>query len=326
MRRYRAGLAAPLMLVLVGCLGGPGQPSVAEFPAALQAPSGQSPSSYEAWIRHTQGAVGEDLFGALLPGGGVVFSSNRFSPHFKLCVRPPRGSAVRRITDGVGHDLHPAPAADGRIAFVSTRSGAPRLYLLANLEDSSPRRLGDADADALHPSWSPDGTQIAYARLSPVTHRWEVWIIDLATGQQRFLTEGLFPEFHPRGARLVFQRARRRDENWFSIWTIRLDGTHEQEIISGKDWGAVNPTWSPGGEWIAFNTVARSPANRGLLAQGDDIWCVRADGELPTRLTARPSPEWNPRWGTNGRLYFTSLQSGETSVWSLMPEVPEARR
>ncbi|MFQ5654719.1 MAG: TolB family protein [Planctomycetota bacterium] len=84
----------------------------------------------------------------------------------------------------------------------------------------------------------------------------------------------------------------------------------------------MNPAWSPDGAWVVFNSVAKSPARRDLPPEeGDDIWCVRADGRHLTRLTSRGSPEWNPAWGDDGRIYFSSTHTGETGIWSLRPQM-----
>lgn len=308
-------------LLVGGCLASPEiVDTVTPAPTAGGSPSYEG--TYGAWQRHTRGVVGEDLFGA--PMGGkrsVVFSSNCHGPYHKLYLRTENDSTLRRLTHGPGHDFHAAPDPESRrIAFTSTRDGGPRLYLLNDLDTPSAQRLGDHAVDAVHPSWSRDGRRIVYSRRSPVTGEWEIWLLDLAAGgQQRFITDGLFAEFHPTEERIVFQRARQRDRNWFAIWTIELDGSREREIIAGRNWGAVNPCWSPDGEWIAFNTVGKSAASRELTGQGDDIWCVRADGEFPTRLTFRDTPEWNPAWGRDGRIYFCSVQEQETAVWSLEP-------
>ena len=304
-----------------GCFVAPSRPPLGPEPEAIQPPGDAPYTPYHAWTNHTDGKVGEDLFPILLPdGSGVLFASNRHSPRYKIYLRRLGEHTVRQITHGEGDDAHCTVAADGdRMVFASNRSGRWALYLMDGLDDPEVRRLTEETVDSVHPSFSPNGKEVAFNRRSPVSGEWEIWILDLTTGQPRFVCNGLFPSFHPMGHLLAFQRHRRRDEQWYSIWTIETDGTREREIVSGKDWAAVNPEWSPSGAQIVFNTV-RSLSAPTEPNRGDDIFVVGANGEQPTRLTFSAGAEWNPFWGTDGRIYFNATIDGATAVWSLAPE------
>ena len=64
------------------------------------------------------------------------------------------------------------------------------------------------------PVWSPDGTQVAFIRRQH--NHWEIYVIDVTTGQQTRLTD-----------------------------TPALDGVAAS---------SVSPAWSPDGEYIAYLT------------------------------------------------------------------------
>ncbi|MEM7164936.1 MAG: hypothetical protein AAF581_05690 [Planctomycetota bacterium] len=311
-----------LILAISGCLHGPANNGGSGEPALYQTNTNDLYQRFRAWKRHTDGRVGQDVHPTTLAErAGIVFSSNRHSRHYKLYMRHPDGYLVRQLSYGPGDDLFAAAAPTGdRVVFSSDRSGTWQLYLLEHLEDRDPKRLGEGDAASIHPAWAPDGQSLAYSRLSPVSGDWEIWIYDLRTATTQRLVSGLFADYHPDGKRVVFQRPRQRDGQWYSIWTVQLDGTRETEIIAGRDYGAVNPTWSPDGEWIAYNTVSPQLEGSPVTRSGDDIYMVRYDGRQETRLTQETAPVWNPHWSADGAIYFCSAQGDQTAIWSLSPE------
>lgn len=272
---------------------------------------------YTSWERQTKGDIGEDLYGTPLPdGSGLLFSSNRHGPDFKLYLKEPIGNRLRRVTSGDGSDAFATVSPTGeRIAFASNRDGLWQLYLQDGLEASKPERLGDPGIEASCPEWSPDGKRLVYSRRSPVTGAWQIWMLDVDSSGQSYLTDGLFPAFSPMGDRIVFQRHRERGEFWFSLWTVKVDGTHEQEVLSSPDWGVANPSWSPNGEWIAFNSASTGPYGR-----DSNLYVVRPNGTGLRQLTFRSGPEWNPCWSTDGQVYFNATQEGETAIWSIRPQ------
>lgn len=89
--------------------------------------------------------------------------------------------------------------------------------------------------------------------------------------------------------KLAFQRTLGGD-----IYTINADGTNLQRITSGMD-----PTWSPGGEQIAF-TRWRDP--RG-------VWVVDADGSSERRVFDWNEARW-PSWSPDGSQILFSRQHG----------------
>lgn len=285
--------------------------------AKTEADGGARP--YTSWEQGTPGDIGEDLHAAMLPAGdGIIFASNRHGAAFKLYLQDRGSKLIRRLTDGSGDDGFATVSPDGqRVAFASNRDGVWQLFLLRHFEDRQPLRIGDVGVDARGPSWAPNGRELAYCRKSPVSGDWEIWVVDLETGSQTFVTNGLMPAFAPDGRTIAFQRPRERGSQWFSLWTIRTSGTHEHEIVSGADWGAANPTWSPNGEWIAFNSASRTATGQ----ESGDLYCVRADGTNLRQLTFANGREWNPTWNTNGEIAFTAQSrdaaNGEpsTAIW-----------
>src|SRR5262249_40861690 len=69
----------------------------------------------------------------------------------------------------------------------------------------------------------------------------------------------------PDGEWIAYQEARRRDGDWYSIWKVRPDGSRPTELVLNGAWGAVHPSWSPDGLWIAFGAVGKGPRPAGAV-------------------------------------------------------------
>ena len=105
---------------------------------------------------------------------------------------------------------------------------------------------------------------------------------------------------------------------------MNLDGTEQTEIITSADWAAINPCWSPDGQFIAFATVNKSPQSKieDRIWQGDDIYVIGVNGRGLIQVTADNQPDWQPRWSArDGRIYFVSERNGFRNIWSVRPPV-----
>ena len=153
----------------------------------------------------------------------------------------------------------------------------------------------------LHPSFSPDGRRLAFCRQGTRTGRWELWTIDLETGEQAMVGFGLFPDWSPRADRdmIAFQRARQRGGRWFSLWTMQLtpagDPTRVTEVAVSPAAALVAPAWSPDGERLAFSTVVDPD---GASPGRQDVWTVAADGSDRRRLTDGTGQNATPAWSS----------------------------
>ena len=192
-----------------------------------------------------------------------------------LYTMPIDGGRATRITSGLSYDQQPRFSPDGRqIAFTSDRGGGDNIWVMNN-DGSGARAITRETFELLNnPTWSPDGRYIA-ARKHFTTQRsagtGEIWMYHVSgtgTGvalvtrpnpqHQKELGE---PTFSPDGRLLyftrnttpggVFEYAQDSNEQVFAIETYDM-ATGERSQIAGGPGGAVRPSPSPDGRWLAF--------------------------------------------------------------------------
>jgi len=281
-------------------------------------------SAYRGIQQHSFSTVGEDADPDISRDGTqLVFASKAHSPYWNIYIKPVNGRVMTQKTDTQDNDIQPKLSPDGKhVAFASDRNGNYDIFVIGAQISGSIRQVTNSTDDEISPSWSPDGKEVVYCSLSAMSQQWELWKINLETQAKTNLGPGFLPEWGPAGD-IVFQRARTRDGMLFSIWTMGKDGSRPTEIISSRDWAAINPAWSPLGDRLVFATVRKSPVavieNR--LTRGDDIWMIKNDGTGLVQITRHAQPDWNPVWGADNRIYFTSERNGQKNIWSVEPLV-----
>ncbi|PKL33497.1 MAG: hypothetical protein CVV40_00635, partial [Planctomycetes bacterium HGW-Planctomycetes-2] len=199
---------------------------------------------------------GADFDPALSRSGDTLyFASTAHSATSDIFSKGVDGRAITQLTADPANDAMPAVSPDGsRVAFASNRAGNWDLYVMAATGGQAVQLTSDS-AHELHPSWSPDGSMLAYCRLGEASQRWEIWVTEVdKPAVRKFLTQGLFPDWHPAGNKILFQRSRDRGDRFFSIWTIEYVSGDAQSptMIASSDTAAIiNPRWSTDGAYIA---------------------------------------------------------------------------
>lgn len=138
-----------------------------------------------------------------------------------------------------------------------------------------------------YPCWSPDGKTIAYvhkARNSEESRRglFQIWFVEIETGERRYLTEGDLPDFPPDGNWLAFVRDR-------DIYIMKLNGDSMRQLTFGYEKGDFFPDWSPDGKLLIYDFA------EGSAGLGYSIWVMNPwTGEKRDLDISGRDPCWSP--------------------------------
>jgi Tol biopolymer transport system component len=111
------------------------------------------------------------------------------------------------------------------------------------------------------------------------------------------------PRWSPNGKTIVFERAG-------NLWTMRGDGSHEQQFTSGPS-DDISPGWSADGKRIVFVRSGDGSAT------GRSVFVKPVAGGLPSRLTtADDGCADAPTWSADNRfvVYADDCQTGPAAV------------
>jgi dipeptidyl aminopeptidase/acylaminoacyl peptidase len=274
-------------------------------------------------------------------------------------VAPTEGAGAAEFTRGPTRDSAPRWSPDGtQLAFLSDRAGEERQLYVMSVRGGEPRQLTGVAGNAGSASWSPDGTKIAFsARISlearpedaGARERWaqrprhvtkaqyktdghgytfdarsHLFIVDVATGETKQLTDGDFEDraesWSPDGRQIAFSRTRggKNEYSWSDIWVIDVASRAALRLTENVG-RATSPTWSPDGTTIAcYGSDAQVP---GLGDPMVRVWTVPSAGGQPRRLTERydrgamllppPTVTPGPIWSKdNGSVTFIAGDHG----------------
>ena len=221
------------------------------------------------------------------PDGGTVLLSRRQSiaPYeYDLVLVRLAGGPVRVLASGRPVDY--AWSADGsRLAVSFYESQGSSLHVVDVATGASVELGRSAGIDA-YPRWSPDGTRLALVRSwGTVT---ELRVLELSSSRDRVLdseAENGALSWSPDGTRLAWTA--RSDE----VRLVRVEdlATGQREEIAETGSDALDPRFSPQGDWLSFIRIQRLP-------EGWTMGSLRAAHRQGLRVTVTQlqSGYWSP--------------------------------
>jgi Tol biopolymer transport system component len=233
--------------------------------------------------------------------GGQIYTL-ALSPDGKVIGEP------RAVSWAGTNAVSAAWTRDGR-ELVYRQTGEHGFQRTGVFERRTPRRLKLQLTGIENPAISPDGHSLVFS----VGHTdVDIARSDIAAPVHEPHSERVISSTRtdtesrqsPDGRRLVFASERSGAQE---IWIAGVDGTGSRQltnlnVLSGQ------PSWSPDGKWIAFDSRPRGGHAR--------IYVVPPDQPRITQITSGSTDDFVPRWSRDGRwLYFGSDRTGRDEIW-----------
>ena len=262
------------------------------------------------------------------PAGQIVFSGDDGEIH----VLSLASGTEQQVTDIEG-DRFDADGHGRLLVFRDSRFGVnndDEIYVVSS-DGSRPRNLTNAsESNEWGPAWSPDGTLIAFS--SDREGMPQIFVMQADGGNVRRLSdvEGEYPTWSPDGKMIAFGSSVGGSTPFgdpdYDIFVMSADGADETNITNADDSYDMYPTWSPDGEWIAFESTGSTPEDFEPPAYDRerisdfDVWIMRPDGTGLRNLTndlerLDKFPDWSPdgEWivfDREGAIVVTSPDGG----------------
>lgn len=259
----------------------------------------------------------------------------------KLRIATPAGRVTRTITPPMnGEVLSFAWRPDGQaIAFSAVPRTIPLptcVLAVAEVETGRTRVLVEVEsAELIVAGWGPRSDQVLlwrreYPLRKDLAEGLPLEAASLTSGQLRRLAEEVPPrrEFlscSPPAQRLAVTEGL-AVETWTGKRVLLIEASGESRVLSRPGEAALQPSWSPDGQRIAFvagpDAGTYSGASASLETARDAVsarrvWITKWDGSELRRLSAAHEQEERPLWSADGRWVLVARLNaqGQGSLW-----------
>jgi len=228
-------------------------------------------------------------------------------PGFRMAVHRASDAVVSWATDG------DAGIAATRIAFRRKDENGSSLWIVDS-DGENARRIETGAYNVFSPAFSPDGTRLAY-QVQDEDGAYAIVETNLVTGRRRTVstTRDLIqtPTYSPNGSLAWAETATSRVQ-------VMLEGRGAITNVRGD---ALNPTFSPDGEWFAYESdVTGEPQVYVQRVAGGSA--RRISIYTPNERTNAVAPDWSPK---GDRIAYAAYNDGNFQIFTVNPDGTDRR-
>ena len=213
--------------------------------------------------------------------------------------------APRRLTSMSSQMEGLAWTRDGRSLVFRRLSGS--LYHLWRVDvdgRNPPERIEVTGVGARRPSTVPSRDRLIYGRTTDDMDIYQVGPKGSVHALSRSSFPDFYPTFSPDGKQIAFCSARSGDMS--RVWVARADGSEPRQLTGDMQGGQDEPSWSPDGRTLAFESDCGRPAPHLDHRRGR---------RKPSADHERGGGYFKPSWSRDGAsMYFS--KAGATRIVS----------
>ncbi len=199
----------------------------------------------------------------------IIFTSGRKdNTDYQLFIMEDDGSDVRQVLHSKYRDLKPGWFPNGReVLFVRDFTGGEQVgsnsaFLILDVETGEERTFMENHPTDQFPALSRDGRLLAFNSVR--TGIWNIYVLDLASGNVKQLTDNILSEWSkgmglsPDGKQIVYHHEGAEGDN---IWVMDADdGRPKKRLTQAKPirFFRGTPHWSLSGRYIIYKEQERT--------------------------------------------------------------------
>jgi TolB protein len=213
-----------------------------------------------------------------------------------------------------------------RLFFISDRDTCKRCYILYEMkaDGTGVRKLSDL---RLEDSWMgsrSNGKEMVVSARIGTDVRFQLFIIDLATGKYRQLTDeksAAFrdPSFSPDGKQIiyVYKKERTNRQEFEDLYIMNADGSNRRRLTTypmddktsqWHDYHAGPPRWVKKHGFISYQSVQKGKSS---------LYAVTPDGKRQWKLTENNLSEGWHDWSPDGKWLVIEMSDKANTEYSL---------
>ena len=203
---------------------------------------------------------------------------------------PIGGGVAKQITTPHQEASHPDWSAKGDLIAIQSYAGGTFHIWTMHPDGSGLKQITNGHGDDREPRISPDGTSIAFASDRAFKGNYDIWTVNISTGELKQITFAEADElaaWSPDGTKIAFVSG--TGINGKTVESIDLATRHQTTLVSSLAEGRVEaPSYSPDGKslaYVQFHGVGMFMNTAQLLVTGAVTYAGKATDTFPFPAT-----------------------------------------